>query len=88
MISKEPALRAAIDKMCQEWVNSSPRSVRPDFDALVIYYHRFLEARDFAEWLLVHEFETPQLNVERLLELLLVEHWARSGVYAWQARDR
>lgn len=84
--AKEPALRGAIDQMCREWVNDSPRTVQPDKDAAVLFWDRFVEAEAIASYLLLYGFDSPIQQEGQMLELLLIEFWENIGVYRWKAK--
>jgi hypothetical protein len=81
-IQRESSTRKAVDGICRAWVTKKalPVSLTEDPYMGLLFWDRFVEAREFAKGLQHWGFQVEGVSVEDVLEFLLVEFWRVYGV--------
>jgi len=75
ILAREPAARKAIDGMCRAWVAGGELPAPTDQVTQSLFHARLVEAHALGAWLRENGFGAPDVRVEPLLELLLIEYW-------------
>lgn len=83
-IDREPRIRDAIDEGCREFAAGRPWP-KADPETTVFFWDRVEAAYGLAGWLRQNSFVGPDVSLESMLTLLLVDYWQQAGVCGWMA---
>jgi hypothetical protein len=81
-IAREPRIRDAIDASCREFAAGRAWPLADD-EVKIFFWDRVSAAHGFAGWLLQNGFDGPDITLEAMLTLLLVDYWQQAGVCGW-----
>jgi len=85
LMAREPAARKTVDGMCRAWVAGGTLPALLDHAATGLFYARLVEAHALGAWLRENGFDAPDVGVEPLLELLLIDYWKSFVALGWRA---
>jgi hypothetical protein len=84
-LSKEPSLRAAIDKAVAGWAEGKTLPmVWDDRDTGLLIWDRFVFAGNFGSWLFEAGFRNELKKQQDVLKWLLIDCWRHVGILRWK----
>ena len=84
-VSKESDWRKAIDQACAEFAAGRSWPLTDDFVVKKLFWDRVECAYGFACWLRESGFCGPDVPLEAMLKLLLVDYWNAAGACGWKS---